>query len=49
MDRALTQIFNHQTHHRGQVHTLLSQLTGDAPPIDFFLCMNDDFHEKDQA
>lgn len=49
MDRALTQIFNHQTHHRGQVHTLLSQLTGDAPPIDFFLCMNDDFHEKGQA
>ena len=49
LDRALTQIFNHQTHHRGQVHTLLSQLTGDAPPIDFFLCMNDDFHEKGQA
>jgi len=49
LDRCLTQIFNHQTHHRGQVHTLLSQLSGDAPPIDFFLCMNDDFHEKDQA
>lgn len=43
LDRCLTQIFNHQTHHRGQVHTLLSQLAGDAPPIDFFLCMNDDF------
>lgn len=47
LDRCLTQIFNHQTHHRGQVHTLLSQLTGHAPPLDFFLCMNDDFNEKD--
>jgi uncharacterized damage-inducible protein DinB len=46
LDRCLTQIFNHQTHHRGQVHTLLSQLTGDAPPIDFFLCMNDDFRSE---
>ncbi len=45
LDRCLTQIFNHQTHHRGQVHTLLSQLTGDAPAIDFFFCMNDDFIE----
>lgn len=43
LDRCLTQIFNHQTHHRGQVHTLLCQLAGDAPPIDFFHCMNDDF------
>jgi uncharacterized damage-inducible protein DinB len=46
LDRCLTQIFNHQTHHRGQVHTLLSQLTGNAPPIDFFLCMNDDFNAE---
>ncbi|MHC1551663.1 DinB family protein [Phyllobacterium sp. K27] len=45
LDRCLTQIFNHQTHHRGQAHTLLSQLTGDAPPVDFFFCMNDDFVE----
>ncbi|WP_246663919.1 DinB family protein [Phyllobacterium sp. SYP-B3895] len=47
LDRCLTQNFNHQTHHRGQVHTLLSQLTGNAPPLDFFLCMNDDFNEED--
>lgn len=46
LDRCLTQIFNHQTHHRGQAHTLLSQLTGDAPPLDFFICMNDDFSEE---
>ena len=31
---ALAHFFNHQTHHRGQVHGLLSQLTGDAPPLD---------------
>lgn len=31
---ALAHFFNHQTHHRGQVHCLLSQLTGDAPPLD---------------
>jgi uncharacterized damage-inducible protein DinB len=26
--------FNHQTHHRGQAHTLLSQLGQDPPPLD---------------
>ena len=26
--------FNHQTHHRAQVHTLLSQLGRDAPVLD---------------
>jgi uncharacterized damage-inducible protein DinB len=26
--------FNHQTHHRAQVHTLLSQLGGEAPVLD---------------
>lgn len=31
---ALAHFFNHQTHHRGQVHCLLSRLTGDAPPLD---------------
>ena len=31
----LTHIFNHQTHHRGQAHTLLSQFGLDAPSIDF--------------
>ena len=31
---ALAHFFNHQTHHRGQVHGLLSQLTDDAPPLD---------------
>ncbi|MEO1067430.1 MAG: DinB family protein [Pseudomonadota bacterium] len=30
----LTHFFNHQTHHRGQVHALLTRLTGDAPSLD---------------
>lgn len=31
---ALLHAFNHQTHHRGQAHTLLTRLTGDAPSLD---------------
>lgn len=31
----LTHIFNHQTHHRGQAHVLLSQFGLKAPVIDF--------------
>ena len=31
----LTHIFNHQTHHRGQVHCLLSQTDVPPPAIDF--------------
>ncbi len=31
---ALTHFFNHQTHHRGQVHTLLTQIAGSAPELD---------------
>jgi uncharacterized damage-inducible protein DinB len=31
---ALAHWFNHQTHHRGQVHALLSGLTGAAPELD---------------
>lgn len=34
---ALTHFFNHQTHHRGQVHCLLTQLAGDAPSLDLIL------------
>ncbi|MEM1275075.1 MAG: DinB family protein [Pseudomonadota bacterium] len=31
---ALTHFFNHQTHHRGQVHALLTRVTGEAPALD---------------
>jgi uncharacterized damage-inducible protein DinB len=31
---ALAHFFNHQTHHRGQAHCLLTGLTGEAPSLD---------------
>lgn len=31
---ALAHFFNHQTHHRGQAHGLLTALTGKAPELD---------------
>jgi uncharacterized damage-inducible protein DinB len=31
---ALAHWFNHQTHHRGQVHALLTALRGEAPALD---------------
>ena len=34
---ALLHFFNHQTHHRGQVHALLTGLTGAAPSLDLLL------------
>ena len=34
MGPALVHVFNHQTHHRGQVHALLTRLTGEAPSLD---------------
>ena len=30
----LAHFFNHQTHHRGQAHTILTLLGEDAPPLD---------------
>lgn len=30
----LAHVFNHQTHHRGQAHSILMQLTGSAPALD---------------
>ena len=31
---ALSHLFNHQTHHRGQAHGILTRLMGEAPPLD---------------
>lgn len=31
---ALLHFFNHQTHHRGQAHALLTRFAGDAPSLD---------------
>lgn len=37
LDHALLHVFNHQTHHRGQVHALLTRITGEAPSLDLIL------------
>ena len=34
---ALDHFFNHQTHHRGQAHGLLTAITGDAPSFDLIV------------
>ncbi|HEV2560426.1 MAG TPA: DinB family protein [Microvirga sp.] len=34
---ALMHFFNHQTHHRGQVHALMTGLVGAAPSLDLLL------------
>lgn len=31
---ALLHLFNHQTHHRGQIHAILTGLVGEAPALD---------------
>ncbi len=33
----LDHFFNHQTHHRGQAHCLLTAITGNSPPLDLLL------------
>jgi len=37
----LAHMFNHATHHRGQVHALLSQVPADPPPLDLIYFMRD--------
>jgi uncharacterized damage-inducible protein DinB len=37
LDYALAHVFNHQTHHRGQVHALLTQISDAAPSLDLIL------------
>jgi uncharacterized damage-inducible protein DinB len=34
---ALDHFFNHQTHHRGQAHGLLTAIAGDAPSLDLIV------------
>ena len=40
---AVAHLFNHQTHHRGQAHALLTRLTGEAPPLDLI------FFQREEA
>ncbi|WP_339948724.1 DinB family protein [uncultured Albimonas sp.] len=41
---ALAHLFNHQTHHRGQCHMILTRLTGAAPALDLLF-----FHREARA
>lgn len=41
---ALLHFFNHQTHHRGQVHCLLTGLTGEAPSLDLLVYQRETGH-----
>lgn len=41
VDGVLTHLFNHQTHHRGQITTLLSQLGVDPGATDLLLTLED--------
>ncbi len=34
MTLVLTHLFNHQTHHRGQIHALLKEAGAEPPPLD---------------
>ncbi|WP_294623706.1 DinB family protein [uncultured Roseovarius sp.] len=40
--RCVTHFFNHQTHHRGQVHAMLTKSKIEAPVSDLFLMPEDD-------
>ena len=37
MPYAMENFFHHQTHHRGQVHNMLSQADLDPPPLDLYV------------
>ncbi len=37
----LTHLFNHQTHHRGQVHDMLTQTTVPPPPLDLIIYLSE--------
>ena len=41
LDRLLAHLFEHQTHHRGQVHAMLSGTNVKPPQLDEFFCVDD--------
>ncbi len=41
LGQALAHFFNHQTHHRGQAHAILTRLTGEAPSLDLIYYQRD--------
>lgn len=38
---SLAHFFNHQTHHRGQAHALLSAAGSEPPPLDLIYCLRE--------
>ena len=42
MPHALENFFLHQTHHRGQVHNMLSQAGVDPPPLDLYVFIEEE-------
>jgi uncharacterized damage-inducible protein DinB len=50
MDRLLLHLFQHQTHHRGQAHAMLSSTTVPPPQLDeFFSASEEPLREKEFA
>ncbi|MNP69928.1 DinB family protein [compost metagenome] len=45
--RLLSHLFDHQIHHRGQVHAMLSDTSVRAPQLDEFFC-EDEAHLRAQ-
>ncbi|MSP68167.1 MAG: hypothetical protein EXQ96_08800, partial [Alphaproteobacteria bacterium] len=43
LEVCLTNLYQHQIHHRGQAHNMLSQAGMDPPPLDFILFKHE-FH-----
>ena len=41
LSETLAHFFNHQTHHRGQIHNCLSQIDIDPPPLDYMLFLRE--------
>lgn len=41
LDGVLGHLFNHQTHHRGQVHDMLSQTPVPSPPLDLLFYLRE--------
>jgi uncharacterized damage-inducible protein DinB len=48
MDDILTHLFQHQTHHRGQVHAMLAGATTKPPQLDEFIVADDAKFRKDE-
>jgi uncharacterized damage-inducible protein DinB len=41
LDQVLAHVFNHQTHHRGQAHAMLSSTEVAPPPLDLIYYLRD--------